>query len=101
MLKRKKVLAPEPYFSAGMEVLYRVAISVRMLTAKPEKVSQDDIRTINRLMNAIHNIPESLLENGYWFDEGRIREAFTHIDSLGETEHRTHLIEMLNECIAL
>ena len=98
MLNRKKVLAPEPYFSAAMEVLYRVLISIRAMTANPEKVTSEQIRTINALVNAVHNIPESLLEHG-WFDEKRIREAFAHTDATHKDKDAIGMVALLDECI--
>jgi hypothetical protein len=91
MLTEPKSIAPEPYFSAALALLFQVAIYVRARTGVPERVTEDHIREINQLMDAIHNIPESLLHYGRWFTEERMREAFVHFDSLSESPERLQL----------
>jgi hypothetical protein len=56
MLTEPKSLAPEPYFSASLGLLFHVAIYVRARTAVPESTTEEHIREIHQLMNAIHNI---------------------------------------------
>lgn len=67
MFYKPKNLAPEPYLSAGLYVLYRVALFIRNNSNQigPEQLSD--------LGDAIHNVPESLEEYGYFFDEEMIR----------------------------
>lgn len=90
MFGRPKSLAPEPYFTASLELLYHVAIHVRALTARPEHVTEAQIREIHGIMDAIHNIPGSLVEYGRWFTEDKIREAIARLDGLyeGRTDFR-------------
>jgi len=90
MFGRPKAIAPEPYFTAALELLYHVAIYVRAMTARPENVTEAHIREINSIMDAIHNIPTSLVRYGEWFKEDNIREAIARLDSLyeGRTDFR-------------
>jgi hypothetical protein len=90
MFGRPKSVAPEPYFTASLELLYNVAIYVRALTARPENVTEAHIREINSIMDAIHNIPTSLVKYGEWFTEDKIRAALERLDGLyeGRSEFR-------------
>ncbi len=73
MLHKPKKTAPEPYFSAAIDLLHQVALFIRNEadTISPEQLSD--------LGDAIHNIPESLIEYGYYFDEKKIRELYLPI----------------------
>ncbi len=97
MLNEPKSVAPEPYFSAALALLFHVAIYVRARTAVPERVTPEHIREISELMNAIHNIPESLLHYGSWFTEERMRDAFMHFDSLSENKERLQLSQAFEQ----
>ena len=90
MFERPKSLAPEPYFTASLELLYNVAIYVRALTSRPERVAEAHIREINAIMDAIHDIPTSLVEYGTWFTEEKIRESLERLDTFyeGRSEFR-------------
>jgi hypothetical protein len=90
MFGRPKSVAPEPYFTASLELLYHVAIYVRMLTARPENVTEAHLREINSIMDAIHNIPTSIVRYGEWFTEDQITEALERLDHIyeGRTEFR-------------
>ena len=70
MLNKPKAPAPEPYASAALWVLYRVALYIRneAHSISPEQLSD--------LGDAIHNVPESLTEYGQYFDECMIRETY-------------------------
>jgi hypothetical protein len=70
MLHHHKQLAPEPYFSGALYLLYRVALFIRneSVDIRPEQLSD--------LGDAIHNVPESITEYGRNFDEQRIREQY-------------------------
>ena len=70
MFNKPKRLAPEPYFSAATQLLYRVALFIRNSadSISPEQLSD--------LGDATHNIPESLVEYGYYFDEQKIRDLY-------------------------
>jgi hypothetical protein len=65
-----KSVAPEPYFSAALYLLSRVALFIRndAQDISPEQLSD--------LGDAIHNVPESITEYGYNFDEQKIREHY-------------------------
>ena len=80
MLTQAKSVAPEPYFTASLMLLYEVMCYLRVKTARPDLVTSDDINEIHALMNALHNIPASLREYGHWFDEERIRAALRDFD---------------------
>jgi hypothetical protein len=80
MFGRPKSLAPEPYFTASLELLYHVAIYVRAMTARPETVTEAHIREIHAIMDAIHNIPSSIVSYGEWFTEEKIRETISRLD---------------------
>lgn len=97
MLTEPKSLAPEPYFSASLGLLFHVAIYVRARTSVPEKVTAEHIREIHQLMNAIHNIPESLLHYGEWFTQKSMRDAFEHFDSLSASEECLKLIPAFDQ----
>jgi len=99
MLNEPKSLAPEPYLSAALALLFHVAIYVRARTSRPELVTEEHIREINQLMNAIHNIPESLLHYGRWFTEERMRAAFEHFDGLSNSEERLKLTKAFDDFV--
>ena len=99
MLTETKSLAPEPYFSASLGLLFHVAIYVRARTSAPEKVTEEHIREIHQLMNAIHNIPESLLHYGKWSTGESMRDAFEHFDSLSASEGRLKLVPAFDQLL--
>jgi hypothetical protein len=70
MLYWSKNSAPEPYHSAALYLLYRVALFIRndAHSISPEQLSD--------LGEAIHNVPESLTEYGHYFNEKNIREHY-------------------------
>lgn len=59
MLERPKTLAPEPYLSAYLELLYRVSIFIRSRSEGENRLPDEQLYD---LMDAIHNIPEMLIE---------------------------------------
>ena len=63
-------LAPEPYRSGALYLLYRVALFLR------NNADQITTEQLSDLGNAIHNVPESLTEYGPDFDERLIRELY-------------------------
>ena len=69
MLSKKKQPAPEPCFSAYLYLMYWVVVHIRSQAAQmpPEQIAD--------LADAIHNIPEFLLENREWDDE-KFRHLF-------------------------
>jgi hypothetical protein len=74
MLNRPKSLAPEPYLSAYLELLYRVSIFVRSRSEGEVRLPDEQLFD---LMDAIHNIPEMLLEyEGPGWSEKDLRELF-------------------------
>jgi len=70
MFHTPKSIAPEPYFSAALYLLYRVALFLRSDAneIRPEQLFD--------LGDAIHNVPGSLTEYGHYFDEQVIREMY-------------------------
>jgi hypothetical protein len=50
-----------PKSVASLELLYHVALYVRAMTARPETVKEAHIREIYAIMDAIHNIPSSIV----------------------------------------
>lgn len=84
MFGQLKSVAPESYFTASLQLLYHVAIYVRALTARPEAVTEENIREINGIMDAIHNIPASIVSYGEGFTEDEIRAAIQRLDKLYE-----------------
>ncbi len=65
------MVAPEPYLSACMEVLYRTAITCRMWGWSNNAPSEH----LADLMDAIHNIPH-LVQNWEGCDVKLLREGF-------------------------
>jgi hypothetical protein len=70
MFHKPKTPAPEPYASAVLWVIYRVALFIRdeAHSISPEQLSD--------LGDALHNVPESLCEYGHYFDERVIRDDY-------------------------
>ncbi|MCP4251729.1 MAG: hypothetical protein GY778_32240 [bacterium] len=74
MLNRPKSLAPEPHLSGYLELLYRVSIFVKLHSEGEMRLPD---RQLFDLMDAIHNIPEMLLEyEGPGYDEKDMRRLF-------------------------
>ena len=72
MLNKPRNLAPEPYFSAYHDLLYQVATYVRVRSRGSNRLEDEELFD---LMDAIHNVPEFLIEYGF-FDECSMREIF-------------------------
>ena len=80
MLNAPKSLAPEPYLSAVLGVMYHVAIYIRAMTVAPDKIPPSKVQEIHELMNAIHNVPASIIEHGEWFSEQKnVQPSFISI----------------------
>ena len=76
------MLAPEPYLSACLEVLYRAALTARVIGWSGEKdgLSAQQSAQIVDLMDAIHNIPH-LLQRWEQCDEGLLRSFLGTFDT--------------------
>ena len=72
MFNHPKRPAPEPYASAALWLIYRVSLFIRNNNITDRQVSD--------LGDAIHNIPQSLTEYGYYFDEKIIRQDLEAYD---------------------
>ena len=70
MFHTPKSIAPEPYFSAALYLLYRVALFLRN---HANEIRQEQLSDLG---DAIHNVPASLTEYGHYFDEQVIREMY-------------------------
>jgi hypothetical protein len=70
MLNKPKSVPPEPYFSAALYLLYRVALFIRN---NANEIGQEQLCDLG---DAIHNVPESLTEYGHYFDEQKIRDLY-------------------------
>jgi hypothetical protein len=70
MLFNEKSVPPEPYFSAALYLLYQVALQIRNCAGQMTK------EQISDLADAVHNVPESLTEHTFYFDEQRIRDQY-------------------------
>ena len=70
MLTKPKRLAPEPFFSGAHHLLYQVALFMRNYAGRvpPEQLSD--------MADAIHNLPQAIIEYGYYFDEQMIRDIY-------------------------
>lgn len=100
VLHKAKSLAPEPHFSACMALVYEVAIYVRALTYNPERLTAEEIREINQLMDAIHNIPESLIHYDPSYSEAMIGRALRSFDERAADEKRLKLTPTFEKLLA-
>ena len=66
------MLAPEPYLSACLEVLYRASIYTRSNHVEPEAVFD--------VMDAVHNIPH-LIQSWESCDEALLRQFLKDCDA--------------------
>ena len=74
MLDQPKSLAPEPFLSAYVELIYHVTIFVRLYSEGDRRLPDAQLFD---LMDALHNIPEMLLEyDSPGYDENDIRRLF-------------------------
>lgn len=90
-------VAPEPYLSAALYLLQKVALFIR------NSADQISAENLSDLGDAIHVIPETLTRYGPKFDEQMIRELFLkpYDQKWSNSETRTafSLIETLDEGI--
>jgi hypothetical protein len=92
------MLAPEPIFSAYLEVVYRVAVYVRNRSRGANRISDDQLFD---LMDAIHNIPEFLTRYGEFFTEDLMRHTYLGVyDSHWAVHGGFSLVEVVNEAMA-
>ena len=103
MLPKSKSVAPEPYFSAYLELLYRIFIRLRSDYLVGEPLQDEQMAD---LMDAIHNIPHMLLESGgegSGYDAVDIKNYFLReYDSKWATNEgafRVSLVGLLEDCI--
>ncbi|MGE0551606.1 MAG: hypothetical protein AB7O24_18005 [Kofleriaceae bacterium] len=76
------MLAPEPYLSACLEVLYLAAVSGRHLGWEGEHtgLTTDQSAMLHDLMHAVHNIPR-LLRRWEQCDETLLRRMLEDFDT--------------------
>lgn len=66
-------VAPEDVLRPHLQLLYAVVLQVRQITRNgPLQPAECEI--VHDLMDAVHNIPEMLLNYGAWWDETRLCE---------------------------
>ncbi|HEX4795139.1 MAG TPA: hypothetical protein VH370_15195 [Humisphaera sp.] len=70
MFDKPKNIPPEPYFSAALYLLYRVALFIRN---NANEIGQEQLSDLG---DAVHNVPASLTEYGHYFDEKKIRDQY-------------------------
>ena len=73
MLYYPKNIAPEPYFSAVLYLLYMTAVFIRN---NAERIGPQQLSDLG---DAIHNVPESLTEYRTGFDEQKIRVSVSTV----------------------
>ena len=96
MFNRPRKLAPEPFFSGCHYLLYEVALFMRN---RSEEINPEQLRDLG---DAIHNLPQALIEYGDFFDETLIRETYlAPYDEKWAKSGSFSLIEALNEGIEL
>jgi len=80
------MLAPEPYLSACLEVLYRASVHARMLGWQGETGGLDAEQSaeLANLMDAIHNIPH-LIQRWEYCDERLLRACLDCFDTRHDT----------------
>jgi hypothetical protein len=83
---------PEPYASAALYLLYRVALFIRN---HADTISHEQVFDIGE---AIHNVPISLTEYGDYFDEQKIRDFYLAVydKKWVKVPHDFSLIQMLD-----
>jgi hypothetical protein len=74
-------LAPEPYLSACLEVVYRATINARHLgtTGRRSGITPGDAARLDDLMDAVHNLPR-LVRRWETVNEGLIRGMLKDFD---------------------
>ena len=96
MLFRSRNLAPEPYFSAYhflmQEVMIRIRSGAKLMSAEE----------LSSLANAVHNVPQFLVEFGAW-DDASFRERYLrpHDEKWSTPEKGATLIELVEKGIRL
>lgn len=95
------MLAPEPYLSACLEVLYRAATHARVIGWSGEKDGLSSMQSaqIADLMDAIHNIPH-LLQRWEQCDEGLLRSFLETFDTKWKGTSNARLLVAYDEVLA-
>jgi hypothetical protein len=94
------MIAPEPYLSACLEVLYRAAIHARVIgwSGEKEGLSADQSAQVADLMDAIHNIPH-LLQRWEQCDEGLLRLFLETFDAKWKGTSDARLLVVYEEAL--
>ena len=97
MLFRIKQLAPEPYFTAYNYLLYAVMLRLR---SNDGRIS---LEQLSRLANALHNVPQFLVEHDGNWDDKTFRERYIepYDREWSESSGCASLSEILDEGIRL
>jgi hypothetical protein len=87
------MLAPEPYLSACLEVLYQASIHARMIGWAGEQggLTAEQSAEVADLMDAVHNIPH-LLQNWETCDESMLRAFLEGFDTKWKSETSARLL---------
>jgi hypothetical protein len=95
------MLAPEPYLSACLEVLYRATLNARVIGWSGEKdgLSAEQSSQIADLMDAVHNIPH-LLQRWEHCDEGLLRSFLETFDTKWKSANAGLLLVVYEEALA-
>ena len=101
MLTLPKRIAPEPFFSAYLALLHHVLLQVRAMTEHPDTITAGQVSQINQLADAVHNIPEMLLDYGYyWTAENLWKDRIEPYDRSHADQNNPLLSSLLQEFLA-
>ena len=95
------MLAPEPYLSACLEVVYRAALNARVIGWSGEKdgLNAQQSAQLADLMDAIHNIPH-LLQRWEQCDESLLRSFLETFDTKWKGSGAGLLLVVYEEALA-
>jgi hypothetical protein len=94
------MLAPEPYLSACLEVLYRASIHARLIGWAGEKagLTPEQSAEVADLMDAVHNIPH-LIQRWEECDEKLLRSFLETFDTKWKGESNAGLLTAYEETL--
>jgi hypothetical protein len=95
------MLAPEPYLSACLEVLYRASIHARLIGWAGETggLTAEQSAQVADLMDAVHNIPH-LLQHWEQCDENLLRSFLEAFDTKWKEKSNAGLLAAYEQTIA-
>lgn len=93
-------IAPEPYLSACLRVLYSATVEARALAWDGQQVPLDEhqVQRLAELMDAVHNIP-LLLSRWEDCDESLLRGMLSAYDTKWAHASRTRLLVVYQSII--